>query len=61
MIVPIACLAGLSTTILGYLWFLCHNREVSYRNVLHLMAVRRQVQLYAQKGFDLDWWQELLY
>jgi hypothetical protein len=57
---PVTYLAGLMSIMLGYLWFLYHNREVSYRSVLHLTVSKRQIKLYAQKGFDLDHWQELL-
>ncbi|CCX14262.1 Similar to Calcium uniporter protein, mitochondrial; acc. no. Q3UMR5 [Pyronema omphalodes CBS 100304] len=57
---PVTYLAGLTSIMLGYLWFLYHNREVSYRSVLHLTVSKRQIKLYAQKGFDLDHWQDLL-
>ncbi|KAA8903095.1 hypothetical protein FN846DRAFT_908241 [Sphaerosporella brunnea] len=57
---PVTYLAGLSTVMLGYLWFLYHNREVTYSSLLHLTVSRRQMQLYTQKGFDLERWQELL-
>src|SRR5690606_15558971 len=33
---PVTYLAGLSTVLGGYLWFLYHNREVSYRSVLNI-------------------------
>jgi hypothetical protein len=57
---PVTYLAGLSTVMLGYLWFLYNNREVTYRSVLHMTVSRRQMKLYAQKGFDLDRWQDML-
>ncbi|RDW68262.1 hypothetical protein BP5796_08919 [Coleophoma crateriformis] len=57
---PITYLAGLSTIMTGYLWFLYHNREVSYRSALNLTVSRRQNTLYASKGFDLDKWQQLI-
>ncbi|KAF8250785.1 hypothetical protein K440DRAFT_518896, partial [Wilcoxina mikolae CBS 423.85] len=57
---PVTYLAGLTTIMLSYLWFLYHNREVSYRSVLHLTVSRRQVRLYAEKGFDLERWGELV-
>ncbi|KAF3926413.1 hypothetical protein AA313_de0205252 [Arthrobotrys entomopaga] len=44
----------------GYLWFLYHNREVSYRSVLHATISRRQLALYETHGFDVEKWQELL-
>ncbi|RVD80974.1 uncharacterized protein DFL_008857 [Arthrobotrys flagrans] len=57
---PVTYLAGLSGIIAGYLWFLYHNRDVSYRSVLHAAISRRQLELYDQHGFDMDRWQELL-
>ncbi|ESZ98127.1 hypothetical protein SBOR_1506 [Sclerotinia borealis F-4128] len=57
---PVTYLAGLSTIILGYLWFLYHNREVSYRSALNLTVSRRQGTLYQAKGFDLQKWEALI-
>lgn len=51
---------GLSTLICGYLWFLYHNREVSYRSALNLTISRRQTKLYQSKGFDLQKWEALV-
>ena len=45
---------------LGYLWFLYHNREVSYRAALNLTVSRRQNTLYAAKGFDVQRWESLI-
>src|ERR1700709_2867965 len=45
---------------LGYLWFLYHNREVSYRAALNLTVSRRQNTLYATRGFDLRKWENLI-
>ena len=53
-------LVGLSTLICGYLWFLYHNREVSYRSALNLTISRRQTKLYHQKGFDIQKWDTLI-
>lgn len=57
---PITYLAGLSTIMTGYLWFLYHNREVSYRSALNLTVSRRQNTLYQSKGFDLRKWETLI-
>lgn len=46
--------------ICGYLWFLYHNREVSYRSALNLTITRKQAKLYQQKGFDLQKWDSLI-
>ena len=53
-------LVGLSTLICGYLWFLYHNREVSYRSALNLTISRRQTKLYQQKGFNIQKWDGLI-
>lgn len=57
---PITYLAGLSTIMTGYLWFLYHNREVSYRSALNLTVSRRQNTLYQAKGFELQKWDGLI-
>ncbi|CAG8958166.1 hypothetical protein HYFRA_00000517 [Hymenoscyphus fraxineus] len=57
---PITYLAGLSTIMLGYLWFLYHNREVSYRSALNLTVSRRQNTLYQARGFDLQKWESMI-
>ncbi|CZR58296.1 uncharacterized protein PAC_08188 [Phialocephala subalpina] len=57
---PITYLAGLSTIMLGYLWFLYHNREVSYRAALNLTVSRRQNSLYQARGFDVQKWENLI-
>ncbi|KAI9838303.1 MAG: hypothetical protein M1819_005571 [Sarea resinae] len=57
---PVTYLVGLSTLMGGYLWFLYHNREVSYRSALNLTISRRQSRLYKTKGFDLQRWEALV-
>ena len=57
---PVTYLVGLSTLIGGYMWFLYHNREVSYRSALNITISRRQSKLYALKGFDLPKWEGLI-
>lgn len=42
------------------MWFLYHNREVSYRSALNLTISRRQSKLYELKGFDLQKWEGLI-
>jgi calcium uniporter protein, mitochondrial len=53
---PITYLSGLSTVILGYLWFLYQGREVSYSSVLHHSISARRNALYDTRGFDIDLW-----
>lgn len=58
---PITYLASLSTLMGGYLWFLYHNREISYRSALDFTINARQKKLYQQKGVDLQSWENLTY
>lgn len=53
-------LVGLSTLIGGYIWFLYHNREASYKSAMNITISRRQSKLYNEKGFDLEAWQTLI-
>lgn len=57
---PLTYLAGLSTIMLGYVYFLWHNREVSYRSALNITVSRRQNQLYTSRGFDIARWETLV-
>jgi len=57
---PVTYLVGLSGLIGGYLWFLFHNREVSYKSAMHFTVSRRQDQLYKLKGFNLPRWEMLI-
>ncbi|KAF2449300.1 hypothetical protein P171DRAFT_404414 [Karstenula rhodostoma CBS 690.94] len=57
---PVTYLVGLSTLIGGYMWFLYHNREVSYRSAMNFTISRRQGKLYQQRGFDLRKWETLI-
>ena len=42
------------------MWFLYHNREVSYRSALNLTISRRQTKLYQARNFDLQKWESLV-
>ncbi|ETS62684.1 hypothetical protein PaG_02419 [Moesziomyces aphidis] len=57
---PVTYLTGLGTILGGYIWFLIHNREVSYRAVLNETTSRRQQKLYVEKGFNVERYQELI-
>ncbi|CBQ71657.1 related to COQ2-para-hydroxybenzoate--polyprenyltransferase [Sporisorium reilianum SRZ2] len=57
---PVTYLTGLGTILGGYIWFLIHNREVSYRAVLNETTSRRQQKLYIEKGFNIERYQELI-
>jgi calcium uniporter protein, mitochondrial len=57
---PVTYLIGLSALMAGYLWFLYHNREVSYKAALNLTISRRQNKLYEAKGFNHERWESLI-
>ncbi len=42
------------------MWFLYHNREVSYRSAMNITISRRQSKLYELKGFDIHKWESLV-
>jgi hypothetical protein len=42
------------------MWFLYHNREVSYRSAMNFTISRRQQKLYQQHKFDLRRWEVLI-
>lgn len=42
------------------MWFLYHNREVSYQSAMNFTVSRRQQKLYAQHQFDLSKWEALI-
>jgi len=57
---PVTYLTGLTGIMGGYLWFLYHQKEISYRSVFEMSSSRRREQLYDQKGFDRQRWQDLV-
>ena len=57
---PVTYLVGLSGLMGGYLWFLYHNREVSYKSAMNFTVSKQQSKLYEQKGFDLAQWEALI-
>ena len=57
---PVTYLVGLSGLMGGYLFFLYHNREVSYKSALNMTISARQMKLYKLKGFDLEKWENLV-
>ncbi|GKZ30730.1 hypothetical protein AbraIFM66950_010073 [Aspergillus brasiliensis] len=57
---PVTYLVSLSTLMGGYLWFLYHNREISYRSALDFTINARQKKLYQEKGIDLHLWESLI-
>ncbi len=57
---PITYLSGLSTVVVGYLWFLYQGREVSYSSVLARSITARREALYKTRGLDMERWSELM-
>lgn len=57
---PVTYLVSLSTLMGGYLWFLYHNREISYKSALDFTVSKRQKKLYQQHGLDLQLWENLI-
>ena len=57
---PVTYLASLSTLMGGYLWFLYHNREISYKSALDFTISARQRKLYQARGVDLRTWESLI-
>lgn len=42
------------------MWFLWHNREVSYRSALNITVSSRQNKLYQARGFNMQEWESQL-
>lgn len=57
---PVTYLVSLSTLMGGYLWFLYHNREISYRSALDFTISARQKKLYQHHKVDLQLWETLI-
>ncbi|KAL7007976.1 hypothetical protein EMMF5_002625 [Cystobasidiomycetes sp. EMM_F5] len=57
---PVTYLTGLTGIMGGYLWFLYHQKEISYRSVFEMSSSKRREQLYDQKGFDRQRWKDLV-
>ncbi|KAJ5584257.1 uncharacterized protein N7459_004057 [Penicillium hispanicum] len=57
---PVTYLVSLSTLMGGYLWFLYHNREISYKSALDFTVSARQRKLYQQHQLDLQLWESLI-
>ncbi|KAK9859471.1 Protein of unknown function DUF607 [Penicillium brevicompactum] len=57
---PVTYLVSLSTLMGGYLWFLYHNREISYKSALDFTISARQKKLYNLHKIDLQLWESLI-
>ncbi|KAH7306021.1 hypothetical protein B0I35DRAFT_492682 [Stachybotrys elegans] len=60
LVEPVTYLAGLTTIMGGYLWFLFISRDLSYKAAMNITVSRRQNALYQNRGFDLSRWEGLV-
>lgn len=59
LVEPVTYLAGLTTIMGGYLWFLFISRDLSYQAALKITVSRRQNVLYQARGFDPAKWETM--
>ncbi|KAI0533660.1 hypothetical protein GGR58DRAFT_485660 [Xylaria digitata] len=59
LVEPVTYLAGLTTIMGGYLWFLFISRDLSYQAALKITVSRRQNILYQARGFEPQKWEAL--
>ncbi|KAH9908191.1 siderophore biosynthesis protein [Xylariomycetidae sp. FL2044] len=60
LVEPVTYLAGLTTIMGGYLWFLFISRDLSYQAALKITVSRRQNALYQARGLDIQKWEALV-
>lgn len=56
LVEPVTYLAGLTTIMAGYLWFLFISRDLSYKAAMKVTVSKRQHALYQERGFDQAKW-----
>ncbi|KAI1754878.1 hypothetical protein F4782DRAFT_463895 [Xylaria castorea] len=61
LVEPVTYLAGLTTIMGGYLWFLFISRDLSYQAALKITVSRRQNVLYQARGFEPQKWEALVH
>ncbi|KJZ77142.1 hypothetical protein HIM_03463 [Hirsutella minnesotensis 3608] len=61
LVEPITYLAGLTTIMGGYLWFLFISRDLSYKAAMNITVSRRQNALYQERGFNQQKWDHLVH
>jgi hypothetical protein len=61
LVEPVTYLAGLTTIMGGYLWFLFISRDLSYQAALKITVSRRQNILYQARGFEPQKWETLIH
>lgn len=60
LVEPITYLAGLTTIMAGYLWFLFISRDLSYKAAMNVTVSKRQNALYLERGFNIIKWEQLV-
>ncbi|KAJ3518303.1 hypothetical protein NM208_g14564 [Fusarium decemcellulare] len=60
LVEPVTYLAGLTTIMGGYLWFLYISRDLSYKAAMKVTVSKRQTALYSERGFDQQRWEQLV-
>lgn len=60
LVEPVTYLAGLTTIMGGYLWFLYISRDLSYKAAMNVTVSRRQGALYQERGFDPSKWEHIV-
>jgi calcium uniporter protein, mitochondrial len=61
LVEPVTYLAGLTTIMGGYLWFLYISKDLSYKAAMNITVSRRQNALYQERGFDQHRWEQLVH
>jgi len=61
LVEPVTYLAGLTTIMGGYLWFLYISKDLSYKAALNITVSKRQSALYHERGFDQAAWDALVH
>ncbi|KAG6007576.1 hypothetical protein E4U21_005774 [Claviceps maximensis] len=61
LVEPVTYLAGLTTIMGGYLWFLFISRDLSYKAAMNITVSRRQTALYQERGFDQQRWDHVVH
>lgn len=60
LVEPVTYLAGLTTIMGGYLWFLFISKDLSYKAAMNLTVTRRQNALYQERGMDQHKWEQMV-
>jgi hypothetical protein len=61
LVEPVTYLAGLTTVMGAYLWFLYISRDLSYKAAMKVTVSKRQAALYQERGFDQSRWDQLIH